>query len=386
VAEDPVKALARLAAKLRWLVLPRGLNRMLRKASGFEQVLLSAEAIDAALSDPVVQVPYAEPSRAVGLEAFPLALDGEAHTDAREVITGILEASSPGHERGVEEASAAASAAVDGASGRIDVVAQMVDPALAVWVDAWFGLPGMGADLQRAGRLAMHTIFLNQTNPLAAADSGAREVARRYLDEVRARIIEAAPAASADTVVGALRDEGKVDDDLLATHVLGLTVGPLALGSWVLADAIDGLLDREGQVVPITSEAHARRILEELMVAKPPLPGVPRVLHHPLDLKVGGASIQLPAGHVLALTGGVTETPGSDDPARWVFGVGPHACMGRTQITAVGAAILQALSRGRPTRSAGPAGTLAHGAGPSRVRGWAFPGHLVVDLHPVAGP
>lgn len=374
MGSDAVKALVALARKLGWPVLPPFPAALVHRFTGFNQFLLDEATIKSALSDESVRVPYAEASGAIGLAQFPLALDGDDHGTARELISDVLVASGAAHAAGVAAAASAAATIIDEAGDRLDVVAQLVDPVLAKWVEIWFGLPGMGVDLQRAARLTMHTIFLNPKLPKGDRDDDAREVAADYLEGVRTQILDCPrnQDESMVSVVKALRGSPGVDDDLVATHLLGLTVGPLALGSQTLATAINTLLDWESPVAPITDVAHARRILEELMVASPPLPGVPR--------RVDRAIGKLPQGNVLALTGGVAQTDTSDDPAKWVFGAGSHACMGQKQITGVGAAILMALSRARPVRAPGPDGALRDGAGPSGVRDWPFPGHLTVAL------
>ena len=63
-----------------------------------------------------------------------------------------------------------------------------------------------------------------------------------------------------------------------------------------------------------------------------------------------------------------------------MFGAGPHACLGRAQVTEVSGVVLRALGRRSPRRVRGPGGRLAADVGPSGVAHWPFPGRLEVSL------
>ena len=175
--------------------------------------------------------------------------------------------------------------------------------------------------------------------------------------------------APAGTVVRLLADHSKVvGNDAVTAHLTGLTVGPLALGSKSLAIAVDALLGQPDGIGQLQTAPAARDTFDQAMAVRPPLPAVPR--RHGAD-----------GAYVLALTQAAAAVA-PEDPASWAFGHGPHRCMGRPHISQLAEVVLLALAPARPTRVPGSRGHLRNALGPTDVRSWPFPGHLVVDLHP----
>lgn len=340
--------------------------------SGFRQVVTGPAAIDALLADPTTRVPYQERSERLGVGRFPLALDGEEHVEARALIAAVLRDTVAAHQAGIAKARRQALDIVASTGPRLDVVADLIDPVLRTWCETWLGLPGEGLHLQRVGQLTTHTVFLNPRAPEPRVpgqgidcDGLARCV--ELIAEQRARWAPMVAAAPEGSVVRALHEHPSVaSPDEVTAHTVGLTVGPLALGSRAVAIAVDELLKRPEQFAAITDETAATAAFDRVLAVRPPLPGVPR--------RRGGHE-------VLALTQAAAAVAASD-PAAWAFGAGPHRCMGRPQISEAAAAILLALAPTRPTRSDGPRGRLRMAHGPSGVRSWPFEGHLVVDLNP----
>lgn len=364
-------------------VLPGWAAAGVARLTGFRQVLTRRATIEAVLGHDDVRVPYRLRSEALGLGAFPLALDGTAHGDARAVVADVLAAAEARHRDGVVEAGRVADAALAAAGPRVDVVATVIDPALRAWVETWFGLPDQGPVLGAAGRAALHAIFLNPDQPARATDAAALVWAADEVGAARHDLAEAlagrgpGPAPGPDTVAGALRTTAPRIGADPAAFVVGMTVGPLALGPWALALAVDHLLAGD-RLDASHDPGRARTLLDEALAARPPLPGVPRQC--PRDLTVvpagGGRPIDLPHGPFLA-AGAAAPTPA--DRAALAFGLGPHVCMGRGAVTDVGVAVLGALARHRPRRAPGPAGRLRTAPAPAAVRRWPFPGHLEVD-------
>ncbi|WP_426574930.1 hypothetical protein [Aquihabitans sp. McL0605] len=248
------------------------------------------------------------------------------------------------HQAGIAKARRQALDIVASTGPRLDVVADLIDPVLRTWCETWLGLPGEGLHLQRVGQLTTHTVFLNPRAPEPRVpgqgidcDGLARCV--ELIAEQRARWAPMVAAAPEGSVVRALHEHPSVaSPDEVTAHTVGLTVGPLALGSRAVAIAVDELLKRPEQFAAITDETAATAAFDRVLAVRPPLPGVPR--------RRGGHE-------VLALTQAAAAVAASD-PAAWAFGAGPHRCMGRPQISEAAAAILLALAPTRPTRSDGP--------------------------------
>lgn len=358
--------------------VPSALVALAWPATGVRSVMTSPAAIEAVLADAEVEVPYGDRSRLLGLGSFPLALDGAAHEGARAELGTVLDATGAAHLAGVAAARRAADEALElaGPGGRIDLVADVIDPALQAWCEAWFGLPGEGRRLQATGRFAMHAVFLNPVLPARDVDDHALDAALAAIRSAQAAWLGALAGAPVGTLAGTLHQRRPEATDAVTADLVGLTVGPLALGSKALAIAVDELLDRGA--LRRLDDAAARRAFEQVLAVRPPLPALPRRAKVPV-CPIPGA--RAPVGPVLALTLAAAQVPSeSADPARWAFGVGPHACMGRWQTTDVAAAVLAAIAARSPRRVEGDAGRLRPGPAPAGMGSWPFEGHLEVVL------
>ncbi len=366
----------------RWGSLPGPVARLAGKALGFRQVLFTPAAVDAALSHDEVIVPYGPRSDMLGLSGFPLALDGDDHETARAHLAATIDATGAAHDQGVVRAGEVARRVVDGAQGRLDVVEDLIEPALQAWVETWFGLPGLGPDLHQAGQAIMHAIFLNPKTPRGTTDPRALVWSRAVTARVETAIAGAQPLHPLPgdlTLIQRLEKDPPPESSGLSA-VLGLTVGPLALGSMAMANAIDEILD-DRTIDHVADAAAGGRLFRTALGRRPPLPGLPRAC--PRDLTVQGAdhvSHHLPEGPFLAATQVAARLDHAGDPAEWAFGAGPHACMGAGLITEVAGGVLAALALRRPRRIPGPRGRMAQAAAPSGVREWTFPGSLLVSV------
>jgi len=363
---------------LSWLAPGGGLSGLLRrglKHTGVVQALTTRTAIVDLLDLADVTVPYAERSAPLGLDRFPLALDGADHEEARQVVAAALLRSDGEQRAGVDDAEQVVRTNLDEARGRgaVDVVSKVIDPALVAWVERWFGLPGCGPDLLRCGRLITHATFLNPPLPAFRVDLGGL---RRAVDEVQAQheaLLAPMAEAPPGTVSHALLQV--VDPELAASHLLGLTVGPLALGSKALAEGVDLRLDGPWTAASIPTAEHGEAAFATLVDRCPPLPGVLR--HNPVERRVQGGRrrVTVPAGLVLAATACPAHRGDVGAPAL-AYGHGRHRCLGEAQITGLGGRVLWLLGQHAPSR----VGRLRAAPRPLGVRRWSFPGRLVVSL------
>lgn len=371
-------------------VLPPWAQRTIGPLTGFSQVLTTTTTAKAFLEFPDVTVPYGERSRLLGIGAFPLGLDGTAHKAARvDQVEPALLTSRRLHLAGVAAARATVERRVAGATDRIDLIHDLVDPALHAWIETWYGLDTWGLRLARAGHLLQHATFLNPTTPGGHTDVTALRFAVGTLEatasELTARLSDRPPPAG--TVAAALLASTK-DREVTVSHLLGLTVGPLVLGSQTIATVLDDLLYRSWELDGLAprpgetlkaAEHRARATFAAVLARKPPLPGVLR--HNPTKRSVPGGSglVKVPEGEILVATGCAMALSGGTDDSL-AFGWGNHACLGRTQITEVAGAVLVAAAARSPRRRRGTQGRLRNALGPTAIPDWPFLGHLDVDL------
>lgn len=361
-----------------------------------DQVLTTPAAIQELLASPGVAVPYTERSQEFGLGDFPLADDGPTHRARRDLLVEVMAASVQRHRFGVETARGAARLAVQDAEGHLDVVGSVIEPALCRWVEAWFGLEERGqasgqprpwgTDLLRAGQVIAHWVLLHpEESPPPSALA--------WIADRRAELVSVLPNAPANTIGGAL--VARVGAAAAADQVLGLTVGPLALGTWatvhVVRDLMGSDLDELGESVADLprggrkGDESARRAVRAALRRSPPLVGVVRTV--PTRRRVPGrwGTVPVPAGTVLACTEAAVLDGGGGGPdgsgeAGLVFGSGPHACMGAGESVDVAAALVRALGRRRPRRAKGRLGDLLPAPAPWGAADWRFPGRLLVRL------
>ncbi len=363
-------------------------TRFAFERSGFVQALTRSDTVMAFLDDPAVTVPYRERSELLGVGGFPLALDGMPHDEAWALISAVLANSAGAHQAGVAAAANLARHRVASASDRLDLIDRVVDPALQSWIETWYGLSKWGARLMLAGRLIHHGIFLNPAAPARRTDFTAL---RRAVDTVdRTRIDLAAHLGSTTLSAGTVAAElvRATDADLAARHLLGLTVGPLALGSQSIANVLDELLDCSWMLDGLSpapgervtaARCRAQQLFGVTLGHRPPLPGVARRSSAAISLVgAGGRTVSVPRGDVLV----ATQAAMALDPlaAPLAFGHGDHACMGPTQITQVAGALLVEVASRSPRRIPGSAGKLADGEVPTGIVDWPFAGHLEVAL------
>jgi cytochrome P450 len=357
--------------------LPWWLAPIFRFGTGFRQALTTEATVTALLDRPGVTVPYGPRAQVLGLETFPLALDGGAHDTARQLVQGALGDAAARHHAAVRDLRGRADELVVGATGRIELIGGLVDPCLTAWVEHWFGLDALGHRLLRCSRAITHSMFFNPPTPKGPVDEAGLARLVAIVETDRAAVAAAVPAAPSGTLAAALLARCGGDAHAAASHVLGSTVGPLALGSWALALALDDLLDRPWILDSVIDEAHARAAFAGALARRPPLPGLPR--DNPSGFRIDPDGIDVPAGRVLAATACATKLA-DPPPADLPFGHGPHACLGIPAIHDVAAPLVAALARRYPRRAAGPAGRLTKDPGPSGVRSWPFPGRLEVTL------
>jgi cytochrome P450 len=385
---------ARVAGVLAWLAPQGGISWALRpvlRKVGLAQVLTSRSSTTELLDRPDVRVPYRDRSAPLGLGGFALALDGEDHVAARKVLVEAIEGSADAHAAGLEEAAALAQGAVRDAGARVDAVRDLLEPALFVWAERWFGLPRAGPDLLLTGRLVLHATFLNPKLPNARVDLSALRLAvdrleghRRELVTDMAQAPEGSLSATLLAAVHALPEERRPTDaaaraDLAARHLQGLTVGPLALVHRTVADAMDRLLREPWRIDAAGDPDEAARAFLGALRADPPLPGVLRTNPAECDVHGGSGIVTVPAGLVLAATACPARRGDVDGP-ELAFGHGVHRCLGEQHTVAVATAVLGALASRRPRRIWGPGGWLQPATAPSGVRDWPFSRGLRVAL------
>jgi cytochrome P450 len=370
-------------------VLPGLLRAPFEHVTGFVQMVVGPSAVRATLDLAGLTVPYGERARLLGLGAFPLACDGSDHDSSRRTIAAVLASSSGAHRVAVHEAAAAAHARMLQSERVLDVVDALIDPTAAFWAERWFGLDGEGPALLRTSRMITHAMFFNPKVPKGRVDAIGLERAKAWVEQHRIRLAARVGTARPGTLTAHLLAATGGDTDLTARHLLGLTVGPLALGTYSIANAVDHLLGQAGAFDRIARavdpRANARGPFLDALRAAPPLAGVIRTSPGIAIPEPGRATpVHLPAGPVLVATG---LTMGMPDPGfprdHLAFGHGPHRCLGPTESTDIGSVILAALAARSPARSPGEPGTLRPGPAPSAVSGWVFPGSLEVTLAPV---
>jgi hypothetical protein len=291
----------------------------------------------------------------------------------------------------VHEAVAVADACVHGAGRRLDVVSGLIVPTLERWVDRWFGLAGEGPALLRTSQMITHAMFFNPTVPKGSLDALALDRTTRWVEQHRLRLTGAVGAARPGTLVAHLLTATGGDPGLTARHLLGLTVGPLALGATAIARATDHLLGQRATFDRIAGADHpptaARRPFLDALRVRPPLDGVIRT--NPRATGSTGADRgpdDLPHGPILVATALAMRCPhhGTSTEDHLAFGHGAHRCLGVTESTDIASVILASLATRAPVRSTDHRGALRPAPAPSGVATWPFPGSLEVVLDPPA--
>jgi len=382
------------AARAVALLTPRGLGPrpllpLLRARTGYAQLLTGRRPAEALIDAPEASVPYQARSAELGLGGFALALDGERHAAARSLLVEVLGEAVPSHRGGLEAARHAAVDQLAGASPVTDLVTDVAEPALVAWFERWSGLTGHGGSLLRTAEVIHHATFLNPaTGRERDADLRARARAHELVAAERARLVQALagglpdadPSSFGRRLLARLdrptADPVVADLDDVASQVLGLTVGPLALTLRSVASVLDRLLDEPATLAaiaaggPIVAQEQVLRLVAE----RPPLPGVLRRLTTPVRVprRRGHRTARVPAGLVVAYA----EAYAGDGGADPTFGHGRHACLGRRHAAEVAGEIVLAVAARGPRR----VGPLGRAPAPSGFSRWDAPGRLVVRL------
>ena len=291
----------------------------------------------------------------------------------------------------------AASAIVDGAPGRLDIVKELGMVVPTQFVGDYFGTPNPpgGTFAEQAAVMSAY-LFLPvgdfQAKAMAAAKSmrpilqgyiDARKGSRGRMDDVLVRCL-------------VLQDAGTpgMDDASLLNNLFGMVVGAIPTTAAAVARALDELLRRPAELARAQDAARlgntalVTRYVFEAMRFNPLGPGVFRIAA--ADFEVAGGTLHattIPAGrHVLVALQSASfdgdRVPNPDEfdierplPEYLHFGFGLHTCFGRyinaVQIPAIVAAVLR---KQNLRRAAGEAGTL-------QVDG-PFPSSLVVEFDP----
>ena len=279
-------------------------------------------------------------------------------------------------------------------TGTIDVVAGLARVVPTRLVAEYFGTRGPDdATLQRWLRDIFFDVFLNATNnPVAhaaALQSGAE--LRAWQDkEITRRKPLLRNGGMADDMMGRMillqHDPAYawLDDDAIRRNLGGVITGAVDTTSWLVAVALDELLERPAELAKAVAAARAndldtvRRYAYEAARFHPPSPFLLRFV--PRDTTLGGKKV--PAGNrVFAMLISAMFDPAAwPEPAKFRidrqskhlhFGYGMHQCYGTrindVQIPAILAALLRLpnLRRGGGIAWDGP-----------------FPDHFIVNFDP----
>ncbi len=284
--------------------------------------------------------------------------------------------------------------------GRIDVVGELADPAVAHVAGAYLGAPGPDAATSlRWARDVFEELFID-VGDLRATRGRARAAAaawRPHLDQlIRARKAEllAGHPVPDDVLTRLLRGAGgdapRLRDIAVRHNLLGLNTGWLPTVPNAFARALDELLRRPPELAGAQEAARAgdlalvgayvleasrfrpqnvallRRVPEDVVIAA----GTPRETHVPAGSVVVAATLSAMHDEAAVEAPGVfrTDRPQGDG---LLFGHGLHTCYGRHLVRAQLPALAAALFEGPTVRRApGRSGRLTSTG--------AYPSHLVV--------
>jgi cytochrome P450 len=380
----PVRLRPVLARWLPRISLPGPLARQV----GFRSFVCSHHEVVALLHDVDARVPYAMRSHQLGLGQFPLALDGDHHVTRRAEIGAVLAKSAEQHRAALEAATAFVDRTVGGATNTsIEVVNDLIRPALVVWAQTWFGVTAtLAGELSRVGDVVTHAMFFNPTRPGGRVDHRALAAARAQVERVAQLVDAEVGGAPSGSLLALLHDlhhaEGSSPRGSVASDVLGLTVGPFTLTAWSIACALDTIIDRPAVLASLTNPTAATASYYEALRFSAPLPGIIRQCpHHPdtSQLAVTLTALQDATRYRRPRAFDIDR----DHVEHLAFGSGPHRCLGQDTASDLAGIVLHALARHHPQRVQGSAGQLAHGAGApqgfARER-WPFPSTMWITL------
>jgi cytochrome P450 len=381
----PVRLRPLLARWLPHISLPGPLARRV----GFASIISSHRGVSALLHDVDAWVPYATRSDQLGLGQFPLALDGEHHVTRRAEIGTVLANSAEQHRHALDAVTAFVDRTVgNAANASIEVVNDLIRPALVVWAQHWFGVTAtLAGELSCAADVVTHAMFFNPARPGGRVDHKALAAACAQVERVAQLVDAEVGGAPNGSLLALLHDLHHVDGSSprgsVSSDVLGLTVGPFTLTAWSIACAVDTIIDRPAVLASLTNRAVARASYFEAMRFSAPLPGIIRQCPH--DTGTSQLAVTL-----IALQDATHyRRPTSFDVHRnhvehLAFGSGAHRCLGQDTAGDVAGIVLHALARQRPQRVQGSAGQLAHGAGAPQGftrKQWPFPSTMWITLH-----
>ena len=345
---------------------------------------------------------------------FVLGMNGPAHTAARGVLDSVVgQIANPGDRARVEaRAAEVATALVEQAQGRMDVVADLIRRTAAETCIDYFGLEAPDPDA-----LADWTIGVNRlvfADPFGAPETRSQALqAARYFRAVVERSLDiAAKAPGADTLIDRLlnlKAKGGITHDEIISFLTGNATGLIPTTTIGMTAIIEELLSwpewwtearrvaaiaRKGDPGPASAaRARLRDILLEAARLSPTLfPGQFRIAAAPGVIAKGtlrAARVQ-PGDLVMAATASALRDgrrfhrpntfnpdrpPAEKKAAEMMFGWGVHKCVGIHLAVAVMVEIAVALfSREDLQPAAGDAGKV-RSAGP-------YPRHMEMTWKP----
>ncbi|MGY1690665.1 cytochrome P450 [Geodermatophilus sp. SYSU D01105] len=331
--------------------------------------------------------------------AFLLGSEPAEHRRQRAEIDAVLRCTDAGRLR--RRTAAAAEARVEHArrTGRLEVVAELVQPVFDDVLDEYVGIPGPDRETRlQWGRDLFEHIFLNRGEIPSVAQRA--EVAWRRWEAHLTSLVEEVrrTPGGPDTLLRRLveRQESApgtaLDDAEIRGNVIGMAIGWLWHGARAALLGMDELLDRPPALELARRAARGddlgelRRLLWEVYRFRPVQPRLPRRCTATTTLAAGTPRARPLTPGTVVLVGthsamwDETAVPDPEDfdatraAAQYqVFGGGPHRCPGEHTMGIQIPALLAPLLRSAELRRApGPAG---------RTR-WdgLFPGRLEVEL------
>jgi cytochrome P450 len=282
-------------------------------------------------------VPFAEPSKDLGMADFVLSLNGSEHLAERRRIESVLKTSGPKHNEGLE----AIRNLQDGSLTSDTVNIETYASAAAVeWTSVYFGLDGAAkSKLASAAKEIVKRTFENPTFPGCKFDEKAAAKARAEVGEL-ANAIKAIVADTptvdlpAKSVLAELRcpREGAKPERAVA-DILGLVGGPVELVKqaaqntvhWAIQDPKNWALLRNRALV---GEVALGQELEPVLSMVPITSLIPRLdrAQRPVMVALWDARR--------------SDAPRVAPDLNPIFGRDPHKCLGKDQALEALAAML----------------------------------------------
>jgi cytochrome P450 len=383
--------LAKLGAsdKTFWFSIPL-LNRL----------VVHHDIVRAALAHPGVAVPYGPGSGVLDVDFVLAETDPEKHAAKRALVHRALQESASAKDRGLQRAGTIATTAVMAAlagTGRIDVVTDVVHPAVEAWAMEWLGLPPeFGPRAHLVSQHVMHRIFFNPAFPGGKVDETASNAAVAATNAFRMDLRKHIASVSTHSgVLAHLLGSGLSQQEVEA-NMIGLTVGPMALACQTMVTSLEALLRLPAEERTKIIDNHAsndrglRALFLELARLNPPAPVFIRRAAKKVEIRNEMKPLRTRGTMVIAagaamLDPRVFANPKELQPDRFLhasgphlaFGGGMHACMGTDAYADLVPHVLRELVRCPGLRADGPV-VMAPAPFPTaskKARGnWSFPG------------